>query len=154
MYSNVKLQIKGRRTIIFWRRWWNFGGHKQFVSVSLSLQSDFSNCIILACVAGGFLDGAGVFLFCGSQSKTYSRAKAEPSAEPWSKQRTMGEGTRGEGHCLRAQYIIPMNQLTLIMSIQVTNPFGIYFYTLKIYFTFISQIKLTGSWFIPDLTIY
>ena len=59
--------------------------------MSLSLQSDFSNCIILACVAGGFLDGAGVFLFCGSQSKTYSRAKAEP----WSKQKTMGEG--GEG---------------------------------------------------------
>ena len=112
--------------------------------MSLSLQSDFSNCIILACVAGG-LDGAGVFLFCGSQSKTYSRAKAEPSVEPWLKQRTMGEGTRGEGHCLRAQYIIPMNQLTLIMSIQVTNPFGIYFYTLKIYFTVISQIKLTGS---------
>ena len=81
------------------------------------------------------------FLFCGLQSKTYSRAKAEP----WSKQKTMGEGARGEGHCLRAQYIIPMNQLTLIMSIQVTNPFGIYFYTLEIYFTFISQIKLTGS---------
>ena len=114
--------------------------------MSLSLQSDFSNCIILACVAGGFLDGAGVFLFCGSQSKTYSRAKAEPSAEQWSKQKTMGEGARGEGHCLRAQYIIPMNQqLTFIMSVQVTNRFGIYFYTLKIYFTFISQIKLTGS---------
>lgn len=42
------------------------------------------------------------FLSCGSQSKTYSRAKAEP----WSKQKTMGEGARGEGHCLRAQYII------------------------------------------------
>ena len=84
------------------------------------------------------------FLFCGSQSKTYSRAKAEPS-EPWSKQQTMGEGARGEGHCLRAQYMIPMNQLTLIMSIQVTNPFGIYFFTLEIYFTFISQIRLTGS---------
>ena len=85
------------------------------------------------------------FLFCGSQSasqsKTYSRAKAEP----WSKQKTMGEGARGEGHCLRAQYMIPMNQLTLIMSIQVINPFGIYFYALEIYFTFISQIKLTGS---------
>ena len=84
------------------------------------------------------------FLFRGSQSKTYSRAKAEPS-EPWSKQKTMGEGARGEGHCLRAQYMIPMNQLTLIMSIQVTNPFGIYFFTLEIYFTFISQIRLTGS---------
>ena len=82
-------------------------------------------------------------LFCGSQSKTYSRAKAD--MEPWSKQKTMGEGARGEGHCLRAQYIIPRNQLTLIMSTQVTNPFGIYFYTLEIYFKFISQIKLTGS---------
>ena len=60
MYSNVKLQIRdgplffGGGDEMFW-------GHKQFVSVSLSLQSDFSNCIILACVAGGFLDGAGVF---------------------------------------------------------------------------------------------
>ena len=81
------------------------------------------------------------FLFCGLQSKTYSRAKAEP----WSKQKMMGEGARGEGHCLRAQFIIPRNQLTLIMPIQVTNRFGIYFYTQEIYFTFISQIKLTGS---------
>ena len=60
MYSNVKLQVRdgplffGGGDEMFW-------GHKQFVSVSLSLQSDFSNCIILACVAGGFLDGAGVF---------------------------------------------------------------------------------------------
>ena len=55
--------------------------------VSLSLQSDFSNCIILACVAGGFS-----VCFCGSQSKTDSLAKAEPR----SKQKTMGEGARGE----------------------------------------------------------
>ena len=55
--------------------------------MSLSLQSDFSKCIILACVAGGFS-----VCFCGSQSKTDSLAKAEPR----SKQKTMGEGARGE----------------------------------------------------------
>ena len=56
-----------------------------------------------------------------------------------------GRGRGEKGHYLRAQHIVPMNHLTLIMSTQVTNPFGIYFYTLEIYFTFISQIKLTGS---------
>ena len=44
----------------------------------------------VACVAGGF---CGVYFFCGSQSKSYSR----PKVEPRSKQNTIGEGARGEG---------------------------------------------------------
>ena len=42
----------------------------------------------VACVAGGF---CGVYFFCGSQSKSYSR----PKVEPRSKQNTIGRG-RGE----------------------------------------------------------
>ena len=57
--------------------------------MSLSLQSDFSDFVILACVAGGFLV---CFLICGSQSKNDSRKKTEPCL----KQKTMVEGARGE----------------------------------------------------------
>ena len=39
-----------------------------------------------------------------------------------------------------------MNRLTLKMSAKVMNPFDIYFFNkLEIYFTFITQNKLTGS---------
>ena len=40
-----------------------------------------------------------MFLFCGLQSESDSRANtAEPKAEPWSKQKTMGEGAKGQNN--------------------------------------------------------
>ena len=103
--------------------------------MSLSLQSDFSNCIILACVAGGFLDGTGVFYFVVRKVRLTAARKLNRGRN----RKRWGRGARGEGHCLRAQYIIPMNQLTLNVNTGDKSVWYIFLYTENIFYVYLTN---------------
>ena len=116
MYSNLKLQIRDGPLFF----------------VSLSLQSDFSNCIILACVAGGF---SVCFLFCGSQSKITAARKLNRvrNRKRW----VRGRGKKG--HCLRAQHIVPMNHLTQNVNTGDKSVWYIFLYTENIFYVYFTK---------------